>query len=88
MIIPGLVTAIYSETIAGSAVVRAFGAHSVMVNGTHFQMSSSIQRDLTLMVQTYCKPSTCANVPTLGDSTLASGYSVSTGIRTDLPAKR
>lgn len=33
MVIPGLVNAIYTETIAGSAVVRAFGAHSVMING-------------------------------------------------------
>jgi hypothetical protein len=33
MVIPGLVNSIYSETIAGSAVVRAFGAQSLMVNG-------------------------------------------------------
>jgi hypothetical protein len=32
-IIPGPINAIYSETLAGTAVIRAFGVQSVFVDG-------------------------------------------------------
>lgn len=33
-VVPGLVNAVYSESIAGIAVIRAFGAQSMFTNGT------------------------------------------------------
>jgi hypothetical protein len=32
-VLPGPCNSIYAETIAGTAVIRAFGAQSIMVNG-------------------------------------------------------
>jgi hypothetical protein len=35
-ILPGPVNALYGETVAGAAVIRAFGMQSVFVQSTYF----------------------------------------------------